>query len=52
MDTSHNVIPIPEPGCAIGNALNGGYIVQPAAAGPASTNREMTIIIEEVKNNQ
>ena len=24
MDTNHKVIPIPDPDCAIGNALNGG----------------------------
>ena len=52
IDTSHKVIPIPDPGCAIGRALSGGYTVHPAAAGPASTKREITMIMLEVKNNQ
>ena len=34
------------------SALNGGYIVHPAAAGPASTKSEAIIIADEIKNNQ
>ena len=52
METSHRVIPAPEPPWASGKALNGGYIVHPAAAGPASTNKETTIKTLETKNNQ
>src|SRR5690606_10724374 len=52
MEISHKVIPIPEPGWAMGRALNGGYMVHPAAAGPASKNKELTIIILDKKNNQ
>ncbi len=52
IETNHKVIPIPEPGCAIGRALKGGYTVHPAAAGPASANNESIIITEERKNNQ
>src|SRR5690606_11676666 len=52
IEINHRVIPIPEPGWAIGRALNGGYMVHPAAAGPASKNKELTIIILDKKNNQ
>ena len=52
MELNHKVIPNPEPGIACGNALNGGYIVQPADAGHASTNKETTIITLEIKNSQ
>ena len=52
MDTNHNVIPKPDPACAIGKALNGGYMVQPAEAGPASTKSESTMMTLERKNNQ
>jgi hypothetical protein len=34
METNHKVIPVPDPEIACGNALKGGYIVQPAEAGP------------------
>ena len=44
--------PTPEPGWANSNALNGGYIVHPAAAGPASTKIELTIKTVDIKNNQ
>jgi hypothetical protein len=52
IETNQSVIPIPEPGCAIGSALSGGYTVHPAAAGPASKNREESIITLDKKNNQ
>ena len=45
-------MPAADPGCAWGNALRGGYIVHPAAAGPASTNSDAIINAEEIKNNQ
>ena len=52
METNQSVIPRPEPGCACGKALKGGYMVQPAAAGPASTNKDPIIIALDKKNNQ
>jgi hypothetical protein len=52
IEISQSVIPIPDPGWAMGSALNGGYMVQPAAAGPASKNKELTIIMLDKKNNQ
>jgi hypothetical protein len=52
IETSQRVIPIPEPGCAIGSALRGGYTVHPAAAGPASTKSESSIMTLDVKNIQ
>ena len=52
METSHRVIPAPDPPCASGKALSGGYIVHPAAAGPASTKNEITIITLDKKKSQ
>ena len=52
IDTNHRVIPAADPGWAWGNALKGGYIVQPAAAGPASTKSEAIINADDIKNNQ
>ena len=52
IETNHKVIPAPDPPCASGRALKGGYIVQPAAAGPASTNNEITMMTLDKKNNQ
>jgi hypothetical protein len=52
MLTSHSVIPAPEPGMACGSALSGGYTVQPALAGPPSTNSEASIRTLLRKKNQ
>ena len=52
IDTNHRVIPAADPGWAWGSALNGGYIVHPAAAGPASTKSEAIINADDIKNNQ
>src|SRR5690554_71505 len=52
MDTNQRVIPNPEPGIACGRAESGGYTVQPAEAGPDSTNSEATIIAAGIKHNQ
>ena len=52
IETNHRVIPNPEPGWANSNALSGGYIVHPAAAGPASTKIELTIKTVEIKKSQ
>ena len=52
IDTSHSVIPNPEPEIACGNALSGGQIVQPADAAPPSTNNDSNMMTLEMKNNQ
>ena len=49
---SHNVIPVPEPGIAWGNALKGGYIVHPAEAGPVSTHIELISTTVAIAKNQ
>ena len=49
---NQSVIPNPDPGIACGKALRGGYIVQPAAAGPDVTNNDITITTEDKKKNQ
>ena len=50
--TNQSVIPKPEPGMALSNADNGGYTVQPADAGPVSTNIEINNTTEDMKKNQ
>ena len=52
MEINQRVIPNPEPEIDCGKADNGGYIVQPAIAGPVSINKEPSIINEEAKKNQ
>src|SRR6056300_1129077 len=52
IDTNQSVMLSPEPGCACGSALSGGYIVHPAAAGPDSTNSEAIIITDDKKKSQ
>ena len=52
IETSHKVIPIPDPGIALGKALKGGYTVQPPEAGPVCTNNELINIMLEIKKNQ
>ena len=52
IENNHNVIPNPDPDTACGNAESGGQIVQPAIAGPDSTNRDTNINNEERKKNQ
>lgn len=50
--TNQSVIPIPEPGIALGTADSGGYTVQPALAGPLSTKKEIINTTHEQKKNQ
>ena len=52
MAVSQSVIPIPDPGIALGNALSGGYIVHPPEAGPVSTNNDDNRTILLSRKNQ
>jgi len=52
IDANHNVIPSPEPETACGSADSGGYIVQPAIAGPDSTKSENNMMQDDTKKNQ
>ena len=52
IDVSQRVMPSPDPDIACGNALKGGYIVQPPLAGPVDKNNDVNIITLERKKNQ
>src|SRR5690606_9123701 len=52
IDTNQSVIPVPEPGIACSTAESGGYIVQPADAGPDSTNNEAIMIRQAIRKIQ
>ena len=52
MEISQRVMPMPEPGIACGNALSGGYTVQPPEAAPPSTKREKIMITLDTAKNQ
>ena len=52
IENNQSVIHKPEPLTACGSADKGGYIVQPAIAGPDSTNIDPNMISDERKKNQ
>ena len=52
IEINHRVMPMPDPGMACGNALNGGYTVHPPEAAPPSTNSEKIMMTLDAAKNQ